>query len=727
MRSPRCAGVSRNSGTASRAPSTKRIWRSCTPCSDAGRGLLLEAMALLLCALPAAAAPAAVEAYLESLARPDGGCAWEGHPGSHLSPTFAAIGCYHALGRMPPNRRAVADFVRTHHPARLKRLEQEHREFAYQQIQGLVWLGEDASSFEAEVRGWRRPSRYLPQYERHGYPIFRFELAAFTCRKLLGLPLDDLSQDFVAYLDARRRRNGSFNNTPASDGGDGHVLNTWWGLQALRVLGRDAEMRDETIAWLRACQIESGGFTWQPRPAFAGVDDVAYTWAAVRALALLGSAPAAPDRCDAYLRSLANPDGGFGDRPGWGSRPMATYYALDALAALGTLDRPAPRREPPRPRRVPLPEGLHVFSIQLEAHGRGSPSEAVDLARALRIHLWGAKNAAAGWIPAAQAIADAQGVPVLFFPSDEEYGTWVDVPGLGTYSHASDIIAPPKSDPGPSLAGPASVSWDAFRDRRLAPLRAAGGRLIWQFGENEELVRLFLDDSLLRGGFAAISTFHFGNPDFTNSEPFLSRYRGRIPFVALQDAHGEEPWWFADMTAGFRTLFLAAEPTWAGWIDALERNRVAAVRRDAASGHETWMHGGSEEVLDFVRRYERQWRWWDNPDIRRPLVSIVAVGPEDAFEAARPRKGAVIRVRCAWTNTTQGLPKEPLAELVRLVIDGEEVTPALVERKRGDGKLADRYHQVHLPDPAPGAHRVEAVVREIDGGAERIRIVKVRI
>ena len=105
------------------------------------------------------------------------------------------------------------------------------------------------------------------------------------------MPLEDLSPDYVDYLDSRRRANGSFNNTPAADGGDGHVMNTWWGLQALQVLGRAGEKKDETIAWLRACQLPNGGFTWQPKPEFAGVDDVAYTWAAVRALKLLGADP----------------------------------------------------------------------------------------------------------------------------------------------------------------------------------------------------------------------------------------------------------------------------------------------------------------------------------------------------------------------------------------------------------------------------------------------------
>lgn len=665
--------------------------------------------------------------YLESLARPDGGYGWEGQADSHLTPTYAVIGCYRLLKQTPPNKTALAEFVRTHHPSRLKKLEQEHHEFEWEQIQALLWLGEEAASFRDVVRSWKTPTVYLKQYEQHGWPILRHEAAAFVGRELLGLPLDDLSPAYVAYLDSRRRTNGSFNNTPAADGGDGHVMNTWWGLQALRALGRAAERKDETVAWVRACQLPSGGFTCQPKPEFAGVEDVAYTWAAVRSLKLLDADATHREAAVKGLLSLRNADGGFGGRVGWESNPLATYYALDALnalGALGSLDR-SPRRAPRA--ATSLPPGLRVFSIQLEAHGRGSPAEAVDLARALRIHLWGAKNAKPAWLARAQAIAHEQPAPVKFFVSDEEYGTWVKVPGLGTYSHTSDIIAPAGSDFGVSLAGPSVVSWPEFRERRLAPLTQAGGRLIWQFGENEELVRLYLDDSLQRGGYAAISTFHFGNPDFTNSEPFLHCYRGQIPFVALQDAHGNEPWWLADMTTGFRTLFLATEPTWEGWLNALQRNWVVAVRHDAVSGNKTWMHSGSQQVVEFVREREREWRWWDNPAIQRPLVSIVAVRPEDEFETARPERGVVVRVRCAWENTAQGLPRKPLTELVKLSVDGAEVSPTLVAPKAARGAAyLDHYHRFDMANPVPGRHTATALVRVLESGVESSRTIEFR-
>jgi hypothetical protein len=179
------------------------------------------------------------------------------------------------------------------------------------------------------------------------------------------------------------------------------------------------------------------------------------------------------------------------------------------------------------------------------------------------------------------------------------------------------------------------------------------------------------------------------------------------------------------MTTGFRTLFLARAATWDEWLTALKNNWVVAARHDAVSRHKTWMHGGSTTVVEFVRRREADWRWWDNPAIQRPLVSIVAVKPGDPFETAAPDNGVTIRVRCAWENTTQGQPKQPITELVRLAVDARDVTPTLVTKKRPTGAgPADHYHQFHLPEPAPGRHTVRAVVRTLATKNESSRTIE---
>jgi hypothetical protein len=104
---------------------------------------------------------------------------------------------------------------------------------------------------------------------------------------------------------------------------------------------------------------------------------------------------------------------------------------------------------------------------------------------------------------------------------------------------------------------------------------------------------------------------------------------------------------------------------------------------------------------------------------------VVVVRPGDEFEAGRPEKGVAVRVRCAWENTTQGLPKKPITELVKLTVDGADVTPTLVAKKRAGGAAyQDHYHAFPLPDPAPGRHAVTAVVRAVATGAESSRTVE---
>ena len=93
--------------------------------------------------------------------------------------------------------------------------------------------------------------------------------------------------------------------------------------------------------------------------------------------------------------------------------------------------------------------------------------------------------------------------------------------------------------------------------------------------------------------------------------------------------------------------------TWAGWLNALKQNWTVAVRRDVWTKGKTWMHSGSDEVLEFVKAREADWRWWDNPTRARPMVSIVALRPTDELEAGRPESGVNLRVRCAWENTPQ--------------------------------------------------------------------------
>src|SRR5206468_1066867 len=144
--------------------------------------------------------------------------------------------CYHLLGQTPPRRAKLAEFIRFHHPQAGKKPEYELRFFDYQQVQSLVWLGEDVSAFQEKSKSWAQLGRFMERYESSGQPILQHEAARLYCRELLELPASEVSPKFVENIKARRRGNGTFNHTPATDGTDGHVLNTWWGIRAFRAL-----------------------------------------------------------------------------------------------------------------------------------------------------------------------------------------------------------------------------------------------------------------------------------------------------------------------------------------------------------------------------------------------------------------------------------------------------------------------------------------------------------
>ena len=276
-------------------------------------------------------------------------------------------------------------------------------------------------------------------------------------------------------------------------------------------------------------------------------------------------------RASRYLARSRTPTAVAAIGPAGPATRVATYQALDALDTLARAMPPSPRASQSPDASVPLRDGLRVFTIQIEAHGQGSPREAVALAQGYGSTSGEPRMPGRNGSRGPRRSPTARVSPCGSSPQTRNTARGSACPAWAPTAIRATSSRRPPADIGPSLANQGVVSWPDFRARRLAPLQAAGGRLVWQFGENEELVRIYLDDSLERGGYAAISTFHFGNPDFTNTEPFLGGYRGQIPFVALQDAHGGEPWWFADMTEGFRTLFLAREPTWEGWLEALRQ------------------------------------------------------------------------------------------------------------------------------------------------------------
>jgi hypothetical protein len=655
--------------------------------------------------------------YLEQHRRAEGAYGWSSDVMAQLTPTFGTVGCYRILGAKVPDSARVASFVRDNYPAQEpRRIDRPMWRLDFEQVQSLLWLDESIESFRQPASTWTAPSVLTPRYELHKQPVLQNQAMAVHIRYLLKLSPSAEDKAWRDYFQERLRPDGTFNNTPASDGSGGHVMNTRWGLLAAEHLGLTLPPAPGLAEWVRACQTATGGFTWAPHPALGAVDDLAYTWCALQTLQQLNAKPARPAQCAQWIESLQTSEGGFQDRPGGEPNPLATFYALSCLQLLDHEPGKAVVKAAPRARRVAIPTDHNVYSIQIEAPGNGSPREAVLLAKTLGIHIWAAKNAPAGWTAEAQRIAGEDKAPVTFAVGDEEYGTYYGVAGLGCYSHLVDIHAPAGADFGKAMEKKNHpYTYEEFRDQRIHALHRGKGRLIWQCNDNEEITRVLLDEAEKTGSYAAIASFHFGKQDFAHTYPFLHRWYGRIPFVGLLDAHTAESWWWGDQLAGQKTLYLAKEPTWDGWLEALRNNWVMSVRHDAVTGWKTHITGGQPHVREFAQRRAQQWTWWDKDgqQSRRPAASMVLLRPGMRFEAGAPVDGSdpALRIRLWQNNTQMGGPAAPRTELVSLQVDGAAVTvpePRVTK--------ADRYYLVPVGRQLPGEHRAEAQVRLLDTG-----------
>ena len=649
-----------------------------------------------------------------NLSKPDGGYGWEDQPDSHITPTFAVLGTLYDLDMLPEDRKTIIEFIKTHHPQKGRNKEAgpsgtEMRDLVYHQIQSILWLEGEVSEFKSEISNWKTQAGKLANYERHKYPVMYQEAMISICQNLVGVDFTNQSE-FIKYFETHRRANGSFNNGPTHKGGDGNILNTYWGLYALNLLSTQQSLVNETIEWLQKCQQKNGGFTHQPNPEIGINDDAIYTWAGVKSLQLLGGNPRNIDSVINYLVSLRNADGGFGNQPGMHSTPEATYYAIDALKILNgfaALDK----AKIPVSMAVSNPDfsGYKVYTAQFEASGLGSPAEAVMIAKELNINLWGAKNPKTNWIETAQRIADENKVHVKFFVSDEPYGKFVSIPGMGTFEHVLDYISPGKDE----VVFADSATFVEFKNTTLKTLKNANGGLILQVANNEPMARMVLDESINSNlGYMAISTIHF-EQNFAFWLPYLYEYRYRLPMVTLQDAHGIESWWWTDNLTSHRNLFIAKEPTYEALITALENNWIVAVRHDSISDYETRMLGGTDAARSFIKQKESDWKWWSTPNnLIRPEVAITVVNKNDLFEAGKPEEGVNIRIRCRWKSSNLNL-KYPMNSLKELRVDGIVVNTEDVNVTQRRDLPVDAYYIYKWGTPSIGKHLIEATVIDL--------------
>ena len=635
-----------------------------------------------------------------------GGYGWLSRAKAHITPTFAAVGCYRSLQLPVPEPEVLANFARSHYPVPEGLSQQPLWRIDYEQAQILQWLGK---AFDSDKRAiLQEPFVYNTYFEQNAYPTLQHQAMAIRVRKMIGADKNHSSTGWEHYLKLRRRPNGTFNNSVEADGSDGHIVNTLWGMGALQDLQQPVELPASGIDWIRSCQLASGGFTWSPSAELGRCENMIYTWAAVTLLSQANSRPSDMDSCVRWINEQFTDEGGFRSSPLANPNLTATYYALEALRMLGALPSGVTYRQPTR-KSHSLPSNLKVYGAQIEAPGSGSPSEAVMLAKKLNIHLWAAKNASPEWIAEAQRIAGMHRVSVQFNRGDEEYGTYTSISGFGTYSHLDDLVTPGDAQLGPyPPQKDVALRWTEFRDTRIKAIREAKGRMVWQFNENEELTRVLLDEACRTGNYGAISSFHFGLDDFLDFEPFLMEWEGRIGMIGLQDAHGGESWWWSDQLEGFRTLYLAEDSSWDSFVKAIDNKWVLSVRRDASTNDQIEWSGALPEVRRFIADRQQNWSWWGGEHSNRPLAMLTVLRPDMPFEVGAPKEGLSIRVRLRFglgDSPNKAVLQERQSELVSMQIDGQEVSPEEVVMPH------DRYLIHNVREAGP--RKVTLVVRDL--------------
>jgi prenyltransferase beta subunit len=648
-----------------------------------------------------------VLAFIAKHRKPTGGYGWLSRINGHITSTFAAVGSYRLLGVTIPDQESLAMFVRSAYPVPDGLSQQPLWRIDYEQAQTLLWLGKSFDT--AKLAMWQKPFVYNTYFEQNAYPTLQHQAMAVRLRKLAGDSNEESAALWESYFKSRMRPNGTFNNTGATDGSDGHLVNTLWSIGALHDLDRPVDISQLAIEWIKKCQLPSGGFTWSPSPALGGVENMIYTWAAVSLLSQAGADLERKASCENWVKEQLTVDGGFRSCQNALPSLTATYYALDALRMLGATASFSRRRPTSTVNAKPLPEGLKIYSAQIEAPGNGSPVEAVSLAEKLKIHLWTAKNSPDGWIAEAQKHAEARGLDIQFARGDEEYGTYTSLPGLGTYSHLDDLVAPRTAELSSyPLRKNRALPWTTFRDTRIRAIRDLHGRMVWQFNENEELSRILLDEACSSGDYAAISSFHFGLDDFLEYEPFLMDWEARLAMVGLQDAHGGESWWWASQLEGFRTLYLAKDPLWESFVHAMDRNWMLSVRRDASTGYQIQWSGASPEIRRFIESREPEWSWWGENAPKPPLAMLTVLTPGMPFEAGVPADGLCIRVRLRFglgANPNKAILEKQESSLVSMQIDGRQVVPESIVLEH------DRYLIYRVRDPS--VKKVTVVVKNL--------------
>lgn len=431
----------------------------------------------------------------------------------------------------------------------------------------------------------------------------------------------------LKFLRSRQLPNGAFVDAYRVEDvteDNAHVVATAQAVSVFQSLGEKVPRSNECVAWLRSCQDASGGFRWHPSHTCpSNKPDVWYTWAAVLALASLDAKPADVNGCLKWLNSLQNPDGGFGDRPGWNSRLYSTYYAVHAMGILNSSAggaRAAVTTKTATATRKVIPEGKYQIYQASFKTPPGGP-EMVEVARKLRINFLGVKdnspNTPSVPISVARSYIKERGYPMEVVSIPEQYGHQLKWVGGHPANHVANFFLPLDDSPevrdflaAVDAAGRQALPWRDYVENVIRPVVQRGSLFYPELDYEMMNAYIVYDDGLEEGaGYnAVIGGLGWPIWDWIRMFPYRERWVGKLPIIVDADAHGEISKWLEPLDRQ-RVLYLAKSCDLPHFLEACRQLRTVCVIRGGQNKDEMAFYG-DPAVVEYVKRHQSEWQWW---------------------------------------------------------------------------------------------------------------------
>lgn len=432
--------------------------------------------------------------------------------------------------------------------------------------------------------------------------------------------------DFIAD---RQAPDGGFVNDADPEEGVlpqfAHIVYTAHAVKICDALGLEIPNRDKVVAWLQACQDDTGGFRASPGDGAVDDPDVYYTCLAAEALALLDAAPAKPENAVEWVNRLQNIDGGFGDRPGWRSRLSPTFYALRALDALtGDARGALVVTTATEPATEPFPEGRYHFWTGQHQTPPGGP-DMVEALVGMRMHFAGISRG--NQLRGARDYASERAYRDLHLHAClEDSVQKYRYDGNHLAHHAANYLIP-ALDPlpphrreawqttleeirEPSRAG---LDWPDYREQVIDPVAALPGLFMPEAAwDMANAYRIFRDRPLSGSGYNVSQAAHFNGPDTIRRIPYRERMVTRLTILADGDSHGDVEKWRPELMA-YRNVFLAETASFEDWVDAALTDRSVCVIRDPeVPGGLTYY--GPPHLVEYLKAHRAEWQWWEETE-----------------------------------------------------------------------------------------------------------------